>query len=41
MPNFIMLVGLRAVGQDTWAREYIKKHPCTVIHSSDDIREEL
>lgn len=41
MPNFIMLVGLPAVGKDTWAREYIKKHPYIVIHSSDDIREEL
>ena len=41
MPNFIMLVGIPAVGKDTWAREYIKKHPYTVIHSSDDIREEL
>ena len=41
MPNFIMLVGLPAVGKDTWANEYIKKHPNTVIHSSDDIREEL
>ena len=41
MPKFIMLVGLPAAGKDTWAREYIKKHPNTVIHSSDDIREEL
>lgn len=41
MPNFIMLVGIPAVGKDTWAREYIEKHPYTVIHSSDDIREEL
>lgn len=41
MPNFIMLVGIPAVGKDSWAREYIKKHPDTVIHSSDDIREEL
>lgn len=41
MPNFIMLVGIPAVGKDTWAREYVKKHPNTVIHSSDDIREEL
>lgn len=41
MPNFIMLVGIPAVGKDTWARDYIKKHPNTVIHSSDDIREEL
>lgn len=41
MPNFIMLVGLPAVGKDTWAREYIKTHANTVIHSSDDIREEL
>ena len=41
MPNFIMLVGIPAVGKDTWAREYIKRHPYTVIHSSDDIREEL
>lgn len=30
-----------ASGKDTWAREYVKKHPYTVIHSSDDIREEL
>lgn len=30
-----------ASGKDTWAREYIEKHPYTVIHSSDDIREEL
>ena len=41
MPKFIMLVGLPAVGKDTWAREYIKTHTNTVIHSSDDIREEL
>ena len=41
MPKFIMLVGLSAVGKDTWAHEYIKKHSNTVIHSSDDIREEL
>ena len=41
MSNFIMLVGIPAVGKDTWAREYVKKHPDTVIHSSDDIREEL
>lgn len=41
MPNFIMLVGIPAVGKDTWAREYKKKHPEVVIHSSDDIREEL
>ena len=41
MSKFIMLVGLPAVGKDTWAREYIKEHPYTVIHSSDDIREEL
>lgn len=41
MPNFIMLVGIPASGKDTWAREYIKNHPNTVIHSSDDIREEL
>ena len=30
-----------ASGKDTWAREYVKKRPDTVIHSSDDIREEL
>ena len=41
MSNFIMLVGIPAVGKDTWAREYIKQHPGTIIHSSDDIREEL
>lgn len=41
MSNFIMLVGLPAVGKDTWAREYKEKHPEVVIHSSDDIREEL
>lgn len=41
MPKFIMLVGIPAVGKDTWAREYVKEHPYTVIHSSDDIREEL
>ena len=41
MPNFIMLVGIPAVGKDTWAREYKEKHPEVVIHSSDDIREEL
>ena len=41
MPKFIMLVGIPASGKDTWAREYIKNHPYTVIHSSDDIREEL
>lgn len=41
MPNFIMLVGIPASGKDTWAREYVKKHPDTIIHSSDDIREEL
>ena len=36
-----MLVGLPAVGKDTWAREYSENHPEVVIHSSDDIREEL
>ena len=41
MSNFIMLVGIPAVGKDTWAREYKEKHPEVVIHSSDDIREEL
>ena len=41
MPNFIMLVGLPAVGKDTWAREYKEKYPEVVIHSSDNIREEL
>lgn len=41
MPNFIMLVGIPAVGKDTWAHEYVKKHPDTIVHSSDDIREEL
>lgn len=41
MPKFIMLVGIPAVGKDTWAREYIKQYPDTIIHSSDDIREEL
>lgn len=41
MSKFIMLVGLPAVGKDTWAREYKEEHPEVVIHSSDDIREEL
>ena len=41
MSKFIMLVGIPAVGKDSWAREYIKDHPNTVVHSSDDIREEL
>lgn len=41
MSNFIMLVGIPAVGKDTWARKYKEKHPEVVIHSSDDIREEL
>lgn len=41
MPKFIMLCGLPAVGKDSWAREYVKKYPDTIIHSSDDIREEL
>ena len=41
MLKFIMLVGIPAVGKDTWANEYVKKNPNTVIHSSDDIREEL
>lgn len=41
MPNFIMLVGIPASGKDTFACEYIKKHPDTIVHSSDDIREEL
>ena len=41
MSDFIMLVGLPAVGKDTWAREDKEKHPEVVIHSSDDIREEL
>ena len=41
MSKFIMLVGIPAVGKDTFAREYIKQHPDTIIHSSDDIREEL
>lgn len=41
MPKFIMLVGIPAVGKDSWACEYIKQHPDTIIHSSDDIREEL
>lgn len=41
MTKFIMLVGLPAVGKDTWAREYKEEHPEVVIHSSDDIREEL
>ena len=41
MVKFIMLVGIPASGKDTWANEYVKKSPNTVIHSSDDIREEL
>lgn len=41
MPNFIMLVGIPASGKDTWANKYKEKHPEVVIHSSDDIREEL
>ena len=41
MPNFIMLVGIPASGKDTFAREYVRNHSNTVIHSSDDIREEL
>lgn len=41
MSKFIMLVGLPAANKDTWAHEYKEKHPEVIIHSSDDIREEL
>ena len=41
MTKFIMLVGIPAVGKDTWVHEYKKKHPNIIVHSSDDIREEL
>ena len=41
MTKFIMLIGLPAVGKDTWAEKYIQEHSNTVIHSSDDIRAEL
>ena len=41
MTKFIMLVGIPAVGKDTWVREYKKKNRNIIVHSSDDIREEL
>lgn len=41
MPKFIMLVGLPAVGKDTWIEKYKENHPDIIAHSSDDIREEL
>ena len=41
MPKFIMLVGLPAVGKDTWIEKYKEFHPDIIVHSSDDIREEL
>lgn len=41
MPKFIMLVGLPAVGKDTWIEKYKENHPNIIVHSSDDIREEL
>ena len=41
MPKFIMLVGLPAVGKDTWIEKYKEFHPDIIAHSSDDIREEL
>lgn len=41
MPKFIMLVGLPAVGKDTWIEQYKDNHPDIIVHSSDDIRKEL
>ena len=41
MAKFIMLIGIPAAGKDTWANKYVKENPNTVIHSSDNIREEL
>lgn len=41
MTKFIMLVGIPAVGKDTWVRKYKEKNHNIIVHSSDDIREEL
>ena len=41
MAKFIMLIGIPAAGKDTWANKYVKENPNTIIHSSDNIREEL
>lgn len=41
MPNFVMTIGLPGSGKSTWAQEYIKNCPNSVIVSSDAIREEL
>lgn len=41
MAKLIVTIGIPASGKSTWAKTYNKHHKDSVIHSSDEIREEM